>query len=169
MSPPLQTCLLASSAGPPGARSPFIADLTLQIFPNQSRFHPQKTEFQPPQANTEFSNMEGLHRNTLPSLCMKLNEEINELFPLHRHSTQASGAVPGGQDTSPSLFSPLRWRASGFPCCSDPPVYLSLLHGATLTNPARVSLIKSRGFNAVMNFKARGDPCIHMAKKPAPP
>lgn len=42
--------LLSSSARPPAARSPFIADL--QIFPNQSRIHPQKTEFQPPQAIT---------------------------------------------------------------------------------------------------------------------
>lgn len=60
MSPPLHTCLLSSSARPPGARSPFIADPTLPISPNQSRFHPQKTEFQPPSANREFSNMEGL-------------------------------------------------------------------------------------------------------------
>lgn len=48
-----------------------------------------------------------------------------------------------------------------------PPVCRSLLHAAALTNPARVSLIKSRGFNAVMNFKARGgDPCMRMPKRP---
>lgn len=84
-----------------------LAHLSLQIFPNRSRSHTQKTQFQPPRANI-FLTWEGF-TETHSILCAlkKPNEEINEL-PLHRHNMPASGAVPGAQYTAASLFSPLR-------------------------------------------------------------
>lgn len=82
--------------------------LSLQTFKYSLISHafiPRKLNFSHRKLSRNSLTWKGL-TETRCLLCVsrKLNEELNDLFPLHCHNIQANGAVPGGQDTSSSLF-----------------------------------------------------------------